>query len=280
MKPANILLESVVRGPSSVVNDQAPPSLTTDDGPPAADCRVRITDFGLARAVDDASITQSGVITGTPMFMAPEQARGEGLDQRADLFSLGSVLYMMATGRAPFCATGPHAVIHRIINDTPRPMPELNADVPAWLDAIVAKLHAKHAADRFHSAQEVADLLAQHLAHLEEPRRVPPPPPVEAPARAASRTPRLLGAGRSGKWTAATVAAAALLLTACSTISMLLGGAITAGFAIAFLALRADRPVQRSAPPPIVLPVPLEKGAPVSTAREVQLPPQAQPLAP
>src|SRR5262249_48641709 len=72
IKPANILLENGFE-------------------------RVKITDFGLARAVDDASLTQSGVLAGTPMYMAPEQARGEALDHRADLFSLGSVLYALCT---------------------------------------------------------------------------------------------------------------------------------------------------------------------------------------
>jgi serine/threonine protein kinase len=157
IKPANILLENGVE-------------------------RVKITDFGLARAVDDASVTQSGVITGTPMFMSPEQARGEyAVDHRSDLFSLGSVLYVMCTGRLPFRASGTHAVVNRVINDTPRPMHEINPDVPDWLEAIVAKLHAKRPEDRFQSAQEVADHLNQHLAHLQEPRRALKPPPVEAP---------------------------------------------------------------------------------------------------
>jgi eukaryotic-like serine/threonine-protein kinase len=77
--------------------------------------RVKITDFGLARAADDASISRSGIIAGTPMFMAPEQAKGETLDQRADLFSLGSVLYVMAAGRPPFRANNTVAVL-RIAN--------------------------------------------------------------------------------------------------------------------------------------------------------------------
>ena len=80
IKPGNILLESGIER------------------------TVKITDFGLARAADDASLTQSGVIAGTPMYMAPEQAQGEPLDSRADLFSLGSVLYTMASGRPPFRA--------------------------------------------------------------------------------------------------------------------------------------------------------------------------------
>src|SRR5581483_10498584 len=79
IKPANILLEHGVE-------------------------RVKITDFGLARTIDDASLTASGVIAGTPQYMAPEQARGEGVDHRSDLFSLGSVLYAMCTGHSPFRA--------------------------------------------------------------------------------------------------------------------------------------------------------------------------------
>src|SRR5262249_8747833 len=81
IKPANILLENGIE-------------------------RVRITDFGLARAAADAHLTQSGVVAGTPQFMSPEQARGEAVDRRTDLFSLGSVLYAMCTGRAPFRASG------------------------------------------------------------------------------------------------------------------------------------------------------------------------------
>src|SRR5262249_21378146 len=77
IKPANIMLENGIE-------------------------RVRITDFGLARAVDDASISQSGAVAGTPQYMAPEQAAGTLVDQRADLFSLGSTLYAMCTGRPPF----------------------------------------------------------------------------------------------------------------------------------------------------------------------------------
>ena len=83
--------------------------------------QVKITDFGLARAADDASISQSGIIAGTPMYMAPEQAHGQTLDQRADLFSLGSVLYQMAAGRPPFRANSTLAVLKRVAEDTPRP---------------------------------------------------------------------------------------------------------------------------------------------------------------
>jgi hypothetical protein len=179
IKPANILLENGVE-------------------------RVRITDFGLARAIDDAALTQSGVITGTPMFMSPEQARGEYLvDHRSDLFSLGSVMYMMATGRPPFRASGTHATLRRVIDDTPRPMHEVNPEVPAWLEAIVARLHAKDPADRFQTAAEVAELLRQHLAYLQDPHHAPAPPPLApipdaAPGRVTME--KILDAADTWRW--------------------------------------------------------------------------------
>jgi serine/threonine-protein kinase len=147
IKPANILLENGVE-------------------------RVKITDFGLARAVADASLTQSGVITGTPHYMAPEQARGDAVDHRADLFSLGGTLYAMCTGHPPFRADTPLAVLRRVTDETPRPVREINADVPAWLDAVLAKLLAKNPADRFQTAAEVAALLEQCLAHVQQPLTV------------------------------------------------------------------------------------------------------------
>jgi uncharacterized protein (TIGR03067 family) len=149
--------------------------------------RVKITDFGLARAVDDASVTQSGVIAGTPMYMSPEQARGEPVDPRSDLFSLGSVLYAMCTGHAPFRASGTMAVMKRVIEDSPRSICEVNADIPDWLEAIVFKLLAKKPEERFENAKDVATLLEQHLAHIQQPSTVAMPARVE-PVRRRART--------------------------------------------------------------------------------------------
>jgi WD40 repeat protein/serine/threonine protein kinase len=143
VKPANILLENSVQ-------------------------RVKLTDFGLARTVDDASLTQSGTIAGTPLYMAPEQANGEHVDHRSDLFSLGSVLYTLCAGHAPFRGKTSMAVLKRVCEDTPRPLREVNPDIPDWLEAIVARLHAKDPAGRFQTAAEVADLLGRHLAHLQQ----------------------------------------------------------------------------------------------------------------
>ena len=89
------------------------------------------------------------------MYMAPEQARGEALDHRADLFSLGSVLYALCTGRDPFPGGGPIAVLRQVCETTPTPIRKLNPAVPRWLAAVVERLHAKRPADRFASAAEV-----------------------------------------------------------------------------------------------------------------------------
>ncbi len=155
IKPANVLIEG---GPQQ---------------------KVKITDFGLARAAADASISQSGIIAGTPMYMAPEQALGHKLDQRADLFSLGSVLYQMAAGRPPFRANSTVAVLKRVADDTPRPIREIIPETPQWLCDIITKLHAKNPDERYQSAREVTDVFAdcedqlKSNSRLEDFSRIP-----------------------------------------------------------------------------------------------------------
>lgn len=158
IKPANILLEDGVE-------------------------RVTLTDFGLARAVDDATLTRSGVIAGTPLYMSPEQAGGEPIDARSDLFSLGSVLYTMCAGRPPFRADTSLAVLRRIADQTPRPVSELNPNIPPWMSRLVERLHAKRPEQRIQSATEVEQLLQQCLAHLEQPQRTPLPESLQEPQR-------------------------------------------------------------------------------------------------
>ncbi|MEI8019100.1 MAG: serine/threonine-protein kinase [Schlesneria sp.] len=137
--------------------------------------RVLLTDFGLARAADDASLTQSGVIAGTPQFMSPEQAHGEQIDHRTDLFSLGTVLYTLLAGHSPFRAETTMGVLRRVCEDTPRPLREINPNVPVWLEAFIEKLHAKKPSLRFDDAQTVAEQLKGCLAHVQEPTLVPLP---------------------------------------------------------------------------------------------------------
>jgi len=149
IKPSNILIESKIPH------------------------QLKITDFGLARAANDASLTRSGVITGTPLYMSPEQARGKGLDFRTDLFSLGSVLYTMACGHPAFRASNNMAVLRRVIEDTPRPLQQTIPDLPNWFVTLVDRLMAKDPADRFASTQEVANLLDRCLSDLQNNRPIP-----------------------------------------------------------------------------------------------------------
>ncbi len=144
IKPANILLE------------------------PELD-RVVITDFGLARAADDASITQTGILAGTPHFMSPEQARGDRVDHRSDLFSLGSLLYTMATGRVPFLAETSYGVLRRITDHAAPDIHKLNSRLPAWLGVLIRGLHRVDVDQRFQSASEVNTLLSACLASLQNP---------------------------------------------------------------------------------------------------------------
>jgi serine/threonine-protein kinase len=188
VKPANILLENGVE-------------------------RVRLTDFGLARAAADAALTHSGVISGTPHYMAPEQATGESIDHRADLFSLGSTLYAMCAGHPPFRAESPLGVIRRVCDDRPRPLREVNPEVPAWLEAIIARLMAKDPKERYESAAEVAHLLGSCLAHVQQPLSVALPAElVEDPTRSPTRPIQLRRAGIAAIALAA--AGAALVLFA------------------------------------------------------------------
>jgi hypothetical protein len=145
VKPANILLENSVE-------------------------RVYLTDFGLARASDDASLTCTGVVAGTPHYMSPEQADGQPLDHRSDLFSLGSVLYFMATGHPPFRADRPMAVLKRTCHDPHRPAWQCSADIPDALSEIIDRLLEKNPGSRFASAGDLEKALAGVLADVQQGR--------------------------------------------------------------------------------------------------------------
>jgi eukaryotic-like serine/threonine-protein kinase len=147
VKPANILLEDSVD-------------------------RVLLSDFGLARTVDDATLTRSGVLAGTPHYMSPEQASGHSVDQRSDLFSLGSVIYFMCTGRPPFRSESPMAVLNRICHEPHRPLDDVNSDVPIELAELVDRLLAKNPSERFPTAQDVETHLASLLSEVQQGHRL------------------------------------------------------------------------------------------------------------
>src|SRR5262249_31836428 len=124
IKPANLLLEG------------EPVALAPGTG------RVKITDFGLAHMVDDARLTQAGLVAGAPASRAPERARGEPVAHRAALSSLASVLSALCTGSPPYRGETPLAVLRQVIDQIPPPVRALNPDIPAWLEGLVARLLA------------------------------------------------------------------------------------------------------------------------------------------
>jgi hypothetical protein len=137
--------------------------------------RVKLLDFGLARPVrDERQLTQPGMTIGTPAYMSPEQARGEKLGPRTDLFSLGCVLYELLAGRVPF--DGPTAVaqLSALLTQEPRPLEESNPQIPGELGGLVRRLLAKSADGRPASAREVVEAL-QGLERGPAGKPAPPP---------------------------------------------------------------------------------------------------------
>jgi serine/threonine protein kinase len=200
--------------------------------------RAKLLDFGLARdqrpAPDQGQehLTRSGAVVGTPAFMAPEQARGEPLDARADLFSLGCVLYRAVTGRLPFQGHGPMATLLALATETPPAPHELNAEVPQPLSALIMNLLAKDRSARPRSAAVVAEALralqetpastlplANPVA-LPAERREEPNPWADLTEVADQPAPVVVPRRR---WRVATAAAVLLLA---------LGGALAAGVVI------------------------------------------------
>jgi TolB-like protein/Tfp pilus assembly protein PilF/predicted Ser/Thr protein kinase len=123
------------------------------------DGRVRICDFGLAKAKRDVTLTQAGSTLGTVAYMSPEQAQGKEADHRSDIFSLGVVLYEMITGQLPFKGDHEAAVVNSIVNDTPEPLARYKSDVPGELQRIVGKEMEKNREMRYQHADDLgADL--------------------------------------------------------------------------------------------------------------------------
>lgn len=175
--------------------------------------RAVITDFGLARSIDDVSLTKSGTLAGTPQYMSPEQARGERIDERSDLFSLGSVLYFLSTGQSPFRAETVYGILHKITSAALPDMREVQSSVPEWLQHLVSRLHAPSPEDRFQSATVVANLLEQCLAHFQHPLKHELPqellkPPFEERSTASTSSSAIR---RSIVWVAVVIAACCVI---------------------------------------------------------------------
>jgi serine/threonine protein kinase len=146
--------------------------------------RCKVLDFGLARSVDkdDAQITASGAILGTPAYMAPEQARGERVDHRADLFSLGVTLYRMATGKLPFSGPSAMAVLIALTTETPKPVRELSPGLPPAVAELIERLMSKDPAGRPQSAAEVVAAVRRIVKDLQAKKAGPAASASPAPS--------------------------------------------------------------------------------------------------
>ncbi len=134
--------------------------MITDDG------KVKIMDFGLAKMKGDSQLTKYGTTVGTTAYMSPEQAKGDNIDHRTDLWSLGIVLYEMLTAQMPFKGEYDQAVIYSVLNESPEPVNKFKDDVPTDLLDIINRLLQKNPAYRYSTAKEVFDDLKIINAHI------------------------------------------------------------------------------------------------------------------
>ena len=173
---------------------------------PAGD--VKVMDFGIARAMSDASstMTQTAAVVGTAQYLSPEQARGENVDSRSDVYSTGCLLYELLTGRPPFVGDSPVSVAYQHVREQAPPPSSLDEELTPEIDAIVMKSLAKNVGDRYPSAAAMKADIDRHLAGQ----------PVQAPAvaagvmsdpdRAGCRGARGRGAREEAAWSAHPVA--------------------------------------------------------------------------
>jgi serine/threonine protein kinase len=175
IKPGNILLHNKT--------DEFPLDKTLPH-----DVEAIVTDFGLVRLVDAATHTASGIISGTPAYMSPEQALGDETDHRTDIYSLGIVLYELLAGRVPFKADNTLTVLHMHIHGSPLPIPEVSARVQAVIDHALQKKPE----DRYQTSREMANDFSRAIgiaveeASISEPapvRPAPSDPPVTLPPK-------------------------------------------------------------------------------------------------
>lgn len=167
--------------------------------------RAVITDFGLARAADDATLTQSGTLAGTPQYMAPEQARGDHTDAQSDLFSLGSVLFAMLTGEPPVPLLSGSETIRKVSQDAPPHIEDCLANVPKELREAVGRLHGFDPKNRVLNAAEADKLLKAAIANASTE-------PLEPPIPQQQKTVRRISPGATLIMSAAIAAAAMLFL--------------------------------------------------------------------
>ncbi|HUS20622.1 MAG TPA: Stk1 family PASTA domain-containing Ser/Thr kinase [Aeromicrobium sp.] len=138
--------------------------------------QVKVMDFGIARAIADASVTQTAAVIGTAQYLSPEQARGETVDARSDIYSTGCLLYELLAGRPPFIGESPVSVAYQHVREEARPPSQFNPDVSGNVDHIVAKSLAKRTDERYQSAADMRNDIERVLAgHAVAPPSAPSP---------------------------------------------------------------------------------------------------------
>jgi eukaryotic-like serine/threonine-protein kinase len=143
---------------------------------------IKVMDFGIARAMSDAqaTMTQTAQVIGTAQYLSPEQARGERVDARSDLYSTGCLMYELLTGRPPFTGDSPVAIAYQHVRENPIPPSRLDPDIPPWADAIVLKAMAKSPNDRYQSAAEMAADIQRAASGMQVAAMAMPPMPTRA----------------------------------------------------------------------------------------------------
>jgi beta-lactam-binding protein with PASTA domain/tRNA A-37 threonylcarbamoyl transferase component Bud32 len=143
---------------------------------------IKVMDFGIARAMSDAqaTMTQTAQVIGTAQYLSPEQARGERVDSRSDLYSTGCLMYELLTGRPPFTGDSPVAIAYQHVRENPVPPSRLDPDIPPWADAIVLKAMAKSPNDRYQTAAEMQADIQRAASGMQVAAMAMPPMPTRA----------------------------------------------------------------------------------------------------
>ena len=162
--------------------------------------RIKLTDFGVARIQDSGEATRTqGAMVGTLKYMSPEQVQGQPVDSRSDLFAVGIVLYQLLTDKRPFDGENDFSIIHQIIGHTPTPPSAINPQLPAAIDAVVARALAKKRDDRYATARDFAVALQAAIRDAADQTIVPPANPARTAGSVDTRGSGItLGSGTSG----------------------------------------------------------------------------------
>ena len=178
--------------------------------------RAVVTDFGIARAAEQAGLTATNTSIGTPEYMSPELVRGNPIDGRSDLYSLGVTLYHMVTGQPPFSATTPLATAMKHVTEAPMTPKARGRECPEWLESIILRALAKEPSDRFASAAEMAVALRAAQPVATSPLQVPTAVPTVPPAALAAAR-----GGGAWKYLALAIGVAGIVLVAVAIWLML-----------------------------------------------------------